>query len=162
MHKILANTMFLGKDILYLPVCHSTNDVAKDKLKEKEAAEGSIIITDQQTNGRGQRGNQWHSEPGMNLTFSLILSPKFLDPSELFGLNMAVALGIREALAQYISGVMVKWPNDIVHKEKGKLGGILIENSLKGQKIESSIVGVGLNINQVEFPLSQATSLAQL
>jgi len=162
MHKILANTMFLGKDLFYLPECHSTNDVAREKLKENKAGEGSIIITDRQTNGRGQRGNQWHSEAGLNLTFSFILRPEFLHPAEQFGLNIAVSLGIREAISGYISGVMIKWPNDIVHEGGGKLGGILIENSLRGQNIESSIVGIGLNINQLKFPVPGASSIALL
>src|SRR5690554_332277 len=162
MHKILANTVVLGKDILYLPECHSTNDIAKQKLKEKIVAEGSIIITDKQTNGRGQRGNQWQTEPGQNLTFSLILTPFFLDASEQFDLNIAVSLGIRAALSEYLTGIKVKWPNDIVHEKGGKLGGILIENFLKGPRIEASVVGIGLNVNQMEFPVAQACSMALL
>lgn len=162
MHKILANTLFLGKDIYYLPDCHSTNEVAAERVKAKKAGEGSIVITDRQTKGRGQRGNRWYSEPGMNLTFSLILKPVFLDASEQFDLNMAVSLGIREALAEYIPSILVKWPNDIVHPEQGKLGGILIENTLGNGGITFSIVGIGLNINQTDFPFPNATSMASL
>src|SRR5690606_19458948 len=162
MHKILANTIFLGKDIHFLPECHSTNDVAFQKYRAGDVREGSIIITDKQIQGRGQRGNRWVTEPGVNLTFSLILTPLFLDASEQFELNMAKALGIREALSEYNSGIMVKWPNDIVHEEKGKLGGILIENTVSNKGIELSVVGIGLNINQVNFPFINATSMAQL
>lgn len=162
MHKILANTYFLGKDIIYLPECHSTNEEAQKRYRDGRAGEGSIIITDRQTAGRGQRGNRWFSEPGMNLTFSLVLTPLFLDASEQFGLNMAVALGIKDALSDYVSDVMVKWPNDIVHREWGKLGGILIENAVSGRGIEVSVVGVGLNINQLLFPFPHATSVALL
>ncbi|MEX2593201.1 MAG: biotin--[acetyl-CoA-carboxylase] ligase [Anditalea sp.] len=162
MHKILANTIFLGKDVIILTECHSTNDIAYQKFKAKEAKEGSIIITDKQIKGRGQRGSQWFSEPEMNLTFSLILTPFFLDASEQFGLNMAVSLGIREALSEYVTGIKVKWPNDIVHDESGKLGGILIENTISNKGIELSVVGVGLNINQTHFPFPNATSVAQL
>jgi len=162
MHKILANTIFLGKDIHFLPECHSTNDVAFQKYRAGDVREGSIIITDKQIQGRGQRGNRWVTEPGVNLTFSLILTPLFLDASEQFELNMAIALGIREALSEYNSGIMVKWPNDIVHEEKGKLGGILIENTVSNKGIELSVVGIGLNINQVNFPFINATSMAQL
>lgn len=162
MHKILANTYFLGKNIIYLPECHSTNEEAYRRFKAGEAKEGSILITDRQTKGKGQRGNQWFSEPGMNLTFSLILTPGFLDASEQFGLNMAVALGIKDALSDYVPDIMVKWPNDIVHRLNGKLGGILIENSVSSQGIEVSVVGIGLNINQLHFPFPNATSLAVL
>lgn len=162
MHKILANTIFLGKDIHFLPECHSTNDVAFQKHRAGEVREGSIIITDKQTKGRGQRGNQWLTEPGVNLTFSLILTPVFLDASEQFELSMAISLGIREALSEYIPGIMVKWPNDIVHEDQGKLGGILIENTVSNKGIELSVVGIGLNINQLNFSLNNVTSMAQL
>lgn len=162
MHKILANTIFLGKDLIILPECHSTNEIAFQKFREKEAKEGTIILTDNQIKGRGQRGNQWFSEPGMNLTFSLILTPLFLNINEQFALNMAVSLGIREALSSYVAGIKVKWPNDIVHSESGKLGGILIENSISQKAMEVSVVGVGLNINQSHFPFPNATSVALL
>ena len=162
MHKILANTIFLGKNIIHLPECHSTNDVAMQKYRSGEAPEGTIVITDKQTEGRGQRGNQWLTQPNLNLTFSLILTPVFLDASEQFGLNMAVSLGIREALSDYVQGIIVKWPNDILHEENGKIGGILIENSVTHKGIELAVVGVGLNINQTEFPFPKVASLAQL
>lgn len=162
MHKILAKTLFLGKDILHLSECHSTNNVALQKYRNNEASEGSIVITDQQNAGRGQRGNVWESEPHQNLTFSLVLTPRFLDPREQFGLNMAIALGIREALAAYGSGIVVKWPNDIVHEQGGKIGGILIENTISQRGMEVSIVGIGLNINQTSFSYLTATSMARL
>lgn len=162
MYKILANTLFLGKDLLYLPECHSTNDVALQKYKNKEASEGSIIITDRQTAGRGQRGNRWDSDAQQNLTFSIVLTPFFLDPRQQFGLNMAVAMGIRAGLAPFLSDVLVKWPNDIVHATAGKLGGILIENTISHRGIELSIIGIGLNINQTGFAHPNATSLASI
>lgn len=162
MHKILANTFFLGKDIHYLPECHSTNVIAHQRFRERTVGEGSIILTDRQTKGRGQRGNRWFSEPGMNLTFSLVLTPVFLEAQGQFGLNMAVALGIRQALSAYVPDILVKWPNDLVHETSGKLGGILIENSVSSQGIEVSIVGIGLNINQTHFPFPGATSIARL
>lgn len=162
MHKILANTFILGKDIHYLPECHSTNAIAHQRYKEKTISEGGIILTDRQTAGRGQRGNRWFSEPLMNLTFSLVLTPAFLDIRDQFGLNMAIALGIRKAISAYAPDILVKWPNDLVHEKAGKLGGILIENTINSQGIEVSIVGIGLNINQTHFPFPGATSIAQL
>jgi len=162
MHKILANTIFLGKDIISLPECHSTNDVAAQRYKQGLAREGSIIITEKQTKGRGQRGNVWFSEPGMNLTFTLLLSPTFLDASEQFELNIMVTLAIREVLEHYSSGIKVKWPNDIVHETEGKIGGVLIENAVSHQGIENSLVGIGLNINQTDFAFPGPTSVATL
>jgi len=162
MHKILANTIFLGKDIISLPECHSTNDMAMQRYKQGLAREGSIVITDKQTKGRGQRGNAWYSEPGKNLTFTLVLSPVFLDASEQFELNIMTTLAIREVLGNYCSGIKVKWPNDIVHETQGKIGGMLIENTVSNKGIENSFIGIGLNINQVEFAFPGPTSLANL
>ena len=162
MYKILANTLFLGKDLLYLPECHSTNDVALQKHKNKKASEGSIIITDTQTAGRGQRGNRWDSEPHQNLTFSLVLTPHFLTPGQQFELNMAISLGIRAGLSPFVPDVLVKWPNDIVHAVQGKLGGVLIENTINHRRIELSIIGIGLNINQTAFAQPNTSSLATI
>ncbi|MBT0810783.1 biotin--[acetyl-CoA-carboxylase] ligase [Litoribacter ruber] len=162
MHKILANTIFLGKDIHYLPECHSTNDEAMQLYKQGKAREGSIIITDKQTKGRGQRGNQWFSEPSKNLTFTLVLSPSFLDASQQFDLNIMITLAVQEVLAQYTPDIQVKWPNDIMHRYEGKLGGVLIENSVSTRGIDMSLVGIGLNLNQTDFAFPGPTSLAKL
>ncbi len=95
MYKILANTLFLGKDIHFLPDCHSTNDITLQAIRQKEVQEGSIFITNHQTRGKGQRGNTWETKPGENLTFSLVLQPRFLDLSEQFLLNIAISNAIR-------------------------------------------------------------------
>jgi BirA family biotin operon repressor/biotin-[acetyl-CoA-carboxylase] ligase len=160
MYKILANTLFLGKDIHFLPDCHSTNDKALQALRQKEVHEGSIFITDHQTRGKGQRGNSWETKPGENLTFSLVLQPKFLDLSEQFLLNIAVSNAIRVAMQEYIPQVQVKWPNDLVVPGVGKLGGVLIENLVGSTGWEYAVVGIGLNINQQDFSSPQATSLS--
>jgi BirA family transcriptional regulator, biotin operon repressor / biotin---[acetyl-CoA-carboxylase] ligase len=162
MHKFLANTLFLGKDIHFLTECHSTNDVALEKVRSREVAEGSIVLTDSQTKGRGQRGNKWWSEPGKNLTFSLILQPYFLDTSEQFELNIIVSLAVWELLSDYLYGIKIKWPNDLVHEEKGKIGGILIENIVNQRGIEYSVIGIGLNVNQDFKELPMATSFLSL
>ncbi|KEO72450.1 biotin--[acetyl-CoA-carboxylase] ligase [Anditalea andensis] len=162
MHKILANTIFLGKDIISLPECHSTNDLAMQRYKQGLAHEGSIIITENQTKGRGQRGNDWLSEPFKNLTFTLVLSPSFLDASEQFDLNILITLAIREVLGNYSTGIKVKWPNDIFHERDGKLGGVLIENTVSQKGIDISFIGIGLNINQLSFAFKGPTSLAIL
>lgn len=160
MYKILANTIFLGKDVLFLPECHSTNDKALELIRSGQAQEGSIIICAHQTRGKGQRGNTWESEPGQNLTFSLVLKPGFLDVTEQFFLNMMISNSIRKLLQDYLPSLQVKWPNDLVVPEKGKIGGILIENILSSTAWEFAVVGIGLNINQRQFGAAKATSLA--
>jgi len=103
--------------------------------------------------GRGQQQNRWHSEPGKNLTFSLLLKPSFLSISMQFDLTRAVSLGIINALEPFLGEKLkIKWPNDIYYSDK-KLGGILIENVLQGSQIKNSVIGIGLNINQEIFPL---------
>lgn len=118
------------------------------------------MITDDQVAGKGQAGNAWVTEKGKNLTFSLILKPKFLAARDQFNLTIAVSLALKNVLEDVLPGeVMIKWPNDIYFKER-KIAGMLIENVLRGQKLESSVVGIGLNVNQVDFPLAfHATSM---
>ncbi|TFV94416.1 biotin--[acetyl-CoA-carboxylase] ligase [Algoriphagus kandeliae] len=162
MHKILANTLFLGKDIQFLPECHSTNDIAFQLVRDGRAIEGTLVVCDYQKAGKGQRGNTWESGPGLNLTFSLILKPDFLDISEQFYLNMAVSCAIRKVLVEYFPLIKTKWPNDVIVPQRGKLGGILIENSVGKSGWEVAVVGIGLNINQTEFGNSKAVSLKSL
>ena len=159
MYKIYPKTLFVGQNIIFLPTCQSTNDEALRLLADGAAFEGDMVATDQQTQGRGQRGNQWEAQPGQNLTFSLILQPTFLLASEQFWLNMAVSLAVYDALAPLIpAGLRVKWPNDIYVNDR-KMGGILIENALQGYQLAHSVVGIGLNINQTQFGYTGATSL---
>jgi BirA family biotin operon repressor/biotin-[acetyl-CoA-carboxylase] ligase len=159
LYKFLCNTLFVGKKVVYLPVCQSTNDISAELLRE-EPSEGTIVITDKQTKGRGQRGNTWEAEPGNNLTFSLILKPEFLTAMQQFALNQAVSLALYETVQQLLpsSEVSVKWPNDI-YVGKRKIAGVLIENTLAGSQLRYSIIGIGLNVNQREFQHPQACSL---
>ena len=161
---ISPNTLFTGQQLIWLPACPSTNSEAQQLLRENQASEGCTVITDDQFAGRGQRGNQWLAAPGENLTLSVIWRPTFLDASQQFLLSQAVALGVYDwalPLLQPASELRLKWPNDLYYGQQ-KLGGILIENSLSGAKIQSSIVGIGLNINQRHFALPTATSLGAL
>ncbi len=159
MYKIYPKTLFIGQIIHYLPTCQSTNDEAADKIAHNQADEGLIVITDRQTAGRGQRGNQWEAEPGTNLTFSLVLRPSFLNAVEQFWLNMAVSLGITDALDPLAGPLLrIKWPNDLYIGNQ-KLGGILIENTLQGHTLAWSVIGIGLNVNQTGFQYPTATSL---
>ena len=124
--------------------------------------EGTVIITDNQTAGRGQRGNSWEAISGENLTFSLILKPNFLKASDQFQLNVAISMGVFDFLSEFIDeNLKVKWSNDIYFGDK-KMGGILIENSLQGYQIGHSIIGIGLNINQIKFSNERATSLRNI
>jgi BirA family biotin operon repressor/biotin-[acetyl-CoA-carboxylase] ligase len=121
-----------------------------------------MIVTDNQTRGRGQRGNEWFSEAHKNLTFSIILKPIFVKPVDQFNLTMAISLALRDFLTQRVKRqVKIKWPNDILIGDK-KLSGILIENSLAGDAIQYSVVGIGLNVNQDSFLIKTATSMKEI
>ena len=159
MHNFQPKTLFLGKNTIYLPSCHSTNDTAAEIIQNAQAFDGTIVITSDQTSGRGQRGNTWETLPGQNITMSVILKPDFLNASQQFSLNIAISLGIYAFLSKYISEELkIKWPNDIYVGNR-KMGGVLIENTLSGSRISFAIVGIGLNINQLEFSENRTISL---
>jgi BirA family biotin operon repressor/biotin-[acetyl-CoA-carboxylase] ligase len=152
-------TLFIGKNSIYLPSCHSTNDIAAEIIQTKQVFDGTTVISSEQTGGRGQRGNSWESLPNKNITISIILKPDFLKITQQFRLNIAISLGIYDLLCKYLStGLTIKWPNDI-YVENKKMGGVLIENSLLGNTITYVIIGIGLNINQLYFSDDKATSL---
>lgn len=159
MHNFQPKTLFIGKNAIYLPSCHSTNDIAAEIIQNKKAFDGTIVITSDQTAGRGQRGNAWVTLPNQNITASIILKPDFLNINQQFRLNIAISLGIFEFLCKYLAkDLSVKWPNDIYIGNR-KMGGVLIENAIAGQRISFSIIGIGLNINQLEFLNDRAISL---
>jgi len=150
----------LGKNLLILPECPSTNTQAAELSQAGKAPEGTVVITHHQTAGRGQRGNTWESGKGLNLTFSLVLHPVFLTAGQQFQLNKAIALAIHDVVKNYTEeSVRVKWPNDVMINNK-KVCGILIENQLTGDRLSRSIVGIGLNVNQNEFDSPTATSVS--
>ncbi|TDG95550.1 biotin--[acetyl-CoA-carboxylase] ligase [Cardinium endosymbiont of Culicoides punctatus] len=156
----MSNYLF-DRASFYYKSCSSTNDIAKQYISNKRVAEGTVFIADYQCKGRGQRGNHWHSAEAQNLLFSLVLYPEFLAIKYSFSLNIIISLSIYEVLArQCTEGISIKWPNDIYYLDK-KIGGILIETSIGSRdKINTAIIGIGLNINQVHFDLPNATSLA--
>lgn len=119
------------------------------------------VATFHQTAGRGQRGNVWVSEPGMNIHYSLLYRPDNLPSNNQFILSEAVALTVQAFLSELTDDVLIKWPNDLYHKGK-KLGGILMEHQLKGSVVEQTIIGIGLNVQQTQFPsfTPEATSLS--
>ncbi|MDL2222775.1 biotin--[acetyl-CoA-carboxylase] ligase [Bacteroidales bacterium OttesenSCG-928-M11] len=140
-------------NLIRIESVESTNKYLKDLLNCHHLEEGTVVITDNQTAGRGQIGSSWEAEKGMNLTFSLLLCPTSLPIKEYFLLSKAISLGIKDALAPLLD-VTIKWPNDIYYQD-GKIAGVLIENSIIGKTILHSIVGIGLNVNQ-EFFISDA------
>ena len=122
---------------------------------------GTVIYTPSQTAGRGQKGNSWESEDGKNLTFSLLLKRPPVKARDQFYLSEASALAVVEAMtAEAGDGFTVKWPNDVYWRDK-KACGMLIENSLDGTDIATSIIGIGLNVNQERF-LSDAPNPVSL
>lgn len=159
MVNIQPKTLFVGKKLIFLPSCHSTNDIANEIIQNKEFIDGTVIITDHQTAGKGQRGNVWESALGENLLMSVMLKTAFVKIENQFDLSIAVAVSIFEALNTFeISNLSIKWPNDIYLNQK-KIGGILIENSIIGQKMGNSIIGIGINIHQTKFENPRASSL---
>lgn len=130
----------------------STNNTLAELLRMvPDMEEGTVVRAIEQTAGKGQPGNHWESEPKKNITMSLLLRPDFLSIVDHFFISIAVSLGITDYLINKgVNGVCIKWPNDIYVDNK-KICGILIENTIIGHTIDSSIVGVGLNINQEKF-----------
>lgn len=166
MYNNLPNTLFIGRSVFYLPTCHSTNDIATSLAGKTDIFEGTVVVTSNQTAGKGQRGNTWEAEPYKNLTFSLILKPNFLKVTQQFNLNIAISLAVYDLLTRYLGEkVKIKWPNDIFYLNSSvsrKLCGILIQNVIRKDFLETSIAGIGLNINQKEFLAPAAASLASI
>lgn len=136
-------------EIIRVSQTASTNSL----IKEIKAAHATVLVADCQTAGRGQRGNSWEAEPGANLTFSIMLKRGDLRADRQFIVSCAIALAIVEALDDLLplrDDITVKWPNDIYVGDK-KICGILIENSLTGAYVSSSIAGIGINVNQICF-----------
>ncbi len=119
-------------------------------LREQGGEENMVVWADYQTAGRGCGTNHWESERGKNLTFSMLLHPHDVPAQKQFRISRAISLAICKALGQHIGDLSIKWPNDIYWRD-GKIGGILIEVTLQGNKVKACIIGIGLNINQRVF-----------
>ncbi|MGB1216620.1 MAG: biotin--[acetyl-CoA-carboxylase] ligase [Saprospiraceae bacterium] len=159
------NTLFIGKVLLEYDRLDSTNMEAERLFRKQKPTEGIILLAHEQFAGRGQMGNQWLTQAKMNLTFSLVLTPVFLQfPAEHFLLNEVVVLAIKDALDDMgLGNVKVKWPNDVMVDDK-KIAGILIQNTIAGKGMKHSVIGIGLNVNQMEFPdgANKATSMKKV
>ena len=144
--------------ITWYDTIDSTNSEALRRLPELPS--GTVLAAREQTAGRGQRGNTWFTEPGKNLTFSIVLKPSGLAAGEAHLLNYLASVTVAEFLEGYGVSCCIKWPNDIYVGRK-KICGILVENSLSGGCVAASVIGIGININQTDFPqLANATSLS--
>ncbi len=143
--------MIIGSKRIFTENLTSTNTEAALLLKSGNPDEGTVIFTDFQSSGKGQPGRRWESERGKNLLLSIILYPKSVAPEEQFIISQAISLGIHDLMKSQSAESKIKWPNDIYVKDD-KIAGILIESSIMGGRIESSVIGIGININQTIFP----------
>lgn len=132
---------------IHLPETESTNLYARSV---NSSAMVTLISTDHQTAGRGQRGNSWESAAEKNLLFSLIIKPESIPASQQFALCELISAALCNVLSRYTTDIRIKWPNDIYYRDR-KLCGILIEHDLEGSHLSRTIIGVGLNVNQEEF-----------
>lgn len=159
--KTYLTTDFIGQSIQYYPELDSTNTKAWELIAEK-VENGTVVITDNQLKGRGRQANKWISMPYKSLTFSIIIYPNAL-PSQINLYSLIAGLAITDCLIDYNIQAKLKWPNDILIKEK-KVGGILCESRISGGVIKSLVIGIGLNVNEniTELPeelRDNATSL---
>lgn len=151
--------MFYSKDkysiakYIYLKSCHSTNDYCTKVSSISNPNHNYCVYTYNQTDGKGQIGRKWYTGEGLDLACTFYFHIGDLLAKHHFYLNMAVGLGVHDAISEYpIKGKLnIKWPNDIYINDK-KVAGILIQNQIKGKYISNSIIGIGLNINSVAFP----------
>ena len=156
-------TSLIGRHVVYCPSVGSTNDVAKE-LAEEGAPEGTLVIADEQTAGRGRLGRRWLAPKGSSLLMSLLFRPP-LTPHQAGRLTMICSLAIADAIEE-VTGLRtgLKWPNDILLGGR-KAGGILTELGTTGERLDYAIVGVGLNVNLdvAQFPeiAPTATSLSR-
>ncbi|MDX2360940.1 MAG: biotin--[acetyl-CoA-carboxylase] ligase [Crocinitomicaceae bacterium] len=149
--------MTIGRKIIHLEVVDSTNNYTANLLKEGQLEHGTVILADNQFAGRGQRSAEWVVNPGENLTFSVFLDNVNLSVDRQFVLTQIVSISLTRLLSNFGIEAKVKWPNDIYCGTK-KIAGVLIENQLQGMFVKSTIIGIGLNINQEQFDGFSATS----
>lgn len=159
----IPETLFTGKNSIYLPEIDSTNSHAMDLLSKTNPSEGTCVYTAYQSAGRGQIGRYWHSEPGKNILISYIFYPKGLKVSDQFMLNIISSLAVRDVVGILCRNVKIKWPNDIYVDDK-KIAGILVQSILRNADIKATVIGIGLNVNELVFPseIPNPVSIGQL
>jgi BirA family biotin operon repressor/biotin-[acetyl-CoA-carboxylase] ligase len=154
----------IGEPFYELSEVDSTNNYAMQRVQAHLAGHGTTWFAHYQKAGKGQRGKQWNAERGKNIMMSIVLKTETLRVENQVFLNTAVALGCLDFFSGHAGDkTKIKWPNDIYWGDR-KAGGILIESILHGEKWKYSIVGIGININQILFPdhLQHAVSLMQI
>jgi BirA family transcriptional regulator, biotin operon repressor / biotin---[acetyl-CoA-carboxylase] ligase len=154
-------TAFIGKTIIVHETVTSTNEYAKG-LNDSDGPHGTVVVAEEQTAGRGRFGRRWESSKSMNLLFSVLLRPDAFHNDRIPLVPFAAAVAVAEAI-EAVTGLQVecKWPNDLLISRK-KMTGMLLESSMVGARIEKLVLGIGINVNQTEFPESiipQPTSL---
>ena len=153
--------MKIGDKIIHLESVDSTNNYIANLAKRGEIQSGTVVLADEQFAGKGQRGAEWLVRPGENLTFSFFVDNVNLSVDNQFILTQLVSLSLIHLLNKLGITASIKWPNDI-YIQNTKIGGVLIENQLLHSQIQSTIIGIGLNLNQEVFPEFSATSLLNL
>ncbi|MCO5260433.1 MAG: biotin--[acetyl-CoA-carboxylase] ligase [Crocinitomicaceae bacterium] len=148
----------IGHKIIHLDSIDSTSNYVANLQKQGNLTHGTAIIADEQTEGRGQRGTVWSTVPGLNLTLSFYVEFDDLLVENQTSIHHWVALSAIRFLDKIGVKSCIKWPNDILTKN-GKMAGILIENTLGGKNVKSSIIGIGLNVNQIDMQGLNATSI---
>jgi len=153
-------TLFVGQNCIELNSVDSTNTFLLNYCSSNTVLEGTVVVAHEQTKGRGQRGNTWYSEADKSLCMSVVLMPK-TSVKHQFLLNKCISLAICDALSEIHINAHIKWPNDIFVQNK-KIAGILIENTIRGQILNQSIIGIGINVNNQINSLISAVSIKQL
>lgn len=153
--------LFTGNTLISLDEVNSTNTFLSEWAEKEKLNDGTVVFAAHQTAGKGQRGSIWQSNPNENITISILYYPVNMPVNKQFLLTQAISLGVYEYLNTKSKQVKIKWPNDLYIANK-KVGGLLIENTIKGENIFQTIIGLGLNINQQTFklPKNNATSLS--
>lgn len=156
----------IGQPFVNLSSVGSTNEEARNWIKEGKASSGMVIFTTEQLAGKGQRGKSWAAEKEASIAFSGLLQPDFLTVSQQFLLSETIALGLHDFLSNYVGSdeLRIKWPNDIYWRDR-KLAGILIESVLSSSGLwQWAIIGIGINVNQAKFPdhLPNPVSIRQI
>lgn len=149
--------------IIKLNAINSTNTYLKELSKDHSILDNTVVWSENQTSGRGQQDSKWISEPYKNLTFSILKRFDNFSSEHHFVLNMITSLSIFRCLKKlHIPDLTLKWPNDILSGDQ-KICGILIENTLVAETISTSVIGVGINVNQLYFnDLPRVSSLQKL
>ncbi len=147
--KVKPNTQIIGQNIIYFNQVASTNEFALELIKQNLAENGTVVISEFQSRGRGQYGKSWISEPFENLMFSIILKHVTNSSPDPFTINKIITLAMQQQLKSELPQhkVAIKWPNDILVDGK-KICGILVENNFSGSTLKHSVIGIGLNVNQ--------------